>query len=71
MTWDAPREAAIHRLPPGYRVLTPEESMEIELRLLREMAERYGALMEREKRDRRDRECTDAISAERSLNVHI
>lgn len=71
MTWDAPREAAICRLSTGYRVLSPEESMEIECRHLWEMAERYGALMEREKRDRRDRECTDAISAERSLNVHI
>lgn len=52
MTGDAPREAAIHRLRPGYRILTPEESMEIELRLLREMAERYGGLLERERRDR-------------------
>ena len=52
MTGDAPREASIHRLPPGYRILTPEESMEIECRHLREMAERYGALIERDRRER-------------------
>lgn len=52
MTGYAPREAVKSRLPTGYRVLAPEESMEIELRLLREMAERYGGLLERARRER-------------------
>lgn len=52
MTGDAPREAAKGRLPPGYRVLAPEESMEIECRHLREMAARYGAQIERAGRER-------------------
>lgn len=40
------------RGPCGYRVLSHDESMEIEFRHLREMAERYGALIERDRRER-------------------
>lgn len=71
MTEDALLEAVNGRLQHGYRVLSPDESMEIECRYLREMAERYGALMELEKRDRRERGCTDAISADTSLTSPI
>lgn len=52
MIGSAPRDAAKGRIPSEYTALTPEESMEIECRHLREMAERYGALIERDRRER-------------------
>lgn len=52
VTGNVPRETVNGRLPRGYRVLSHDESMEIEFRHLREMAERYGALIERDRRER-------------------
>lgn len=53
------------RGPCVYRALNPEERMEIECRHLREMAERYGAQIER---SRRERKCISAACAAGSLS---